>query len=125
MRNHYPEALVAAWKGAEKGKMKRLIESYGEQATIEGLKYLVTQWDRVKDRLSWVKGDIPSLNLYAKFHEMIVNDARSWGEVAGVLEEYEAWEENNPYSAMPRELEEKYEKVRPKLESMGLVKKAS
>lgn len=121
MRSVYPDVTTVKWSGKERGQVQVLLRDSGSSLLVEnGVRYVVRNWQTLKDRYLKGKGGYPGLGFLVKFRTSLLPEAELWAKHAEVLDEYEAAKRKakNPYS-IPSELRARYQEAKRALEQIS------
>jgi hypothetical protein len=118
----YPNLVVAAWAGKERGQVWNLIEKYGLEITQLTFKYLLANWEMLCQRL-FKKKSIPTVGTVLYFHETLALEAQQWEKFAKVEEEFRSQVDPENMFDAPPELLTRYAEARQEMVDLGILAK--
>lgn len=117
----FSEITLAGWQVRERSQIKTMLDKYGFDVVSASLRYLCRRWDFLRARFFRGKGGVPSIGFLVRFHDVVAPEAQQWLQAEAVKRERDAWFAEHPHEfAAPSELEQRYEKIRSTLRSLGM-----
>ena len=118
----YPNLVVAAWAGKERGQVWQIVEKYGVDLSQLIFKYFLANWETLCQRL-FKKKSVPTVGTVLYFHETLALEAQQWSKFSEIEEEFKAKvDPEDMFSADP-ELMSRYAEARQEMVDLGILEK--
>lgn len=114
-----PDLKLAKWAAKERGQIGHLIEKYDPQIVAATLKYVITNWDKIRTRM-YKTAVIPTVGMVLGAHESLALEAQTWEKFVVLTEQIEKWYADHPDEHLPDDLRQEREKHAKTMEALGL-----
>lgn len=86
----------------------------------DGITYVLTNWDRLRERIFKGQGTAPTIGMLLKLHDSLLLESQQYAAAQKIVAGVNAILDKDPYATLPEVLDAQYKRARSDLKAMGV-----
>ena len=122
MVQRFPNVKISPWesRGKEYKQLQQLVEKYDATIVRDGITYVLTNWDRLRERIFKGQGTAPTIGMLLKLHDSLLLESQQYAAAQKIVVGVNAILDKDAYATLPEVLDAQYKQARSDLKAMGV-----